>query len=178
MKHSYIGLSYSQVNESRENFGSNEISPYQVESFWDKLAANFKDPIIIILIFALVIILVLSFFELSEWYEAVAIAIAVALATLVSTFSEFKNESSFQKLQEEASRIQNNVFRDGQLSKISVNDDFMVSAFMLGETSKSRFWVELPSKTTESDVPGTLAGLQLPPTFQSFAVPPPPPSQR
>ena len=122
MKHSFTGLSYSQVNEQRVKFGSNELSPFKVESFWDKLLDNFKDPIIIILNVALAIILVLSFFDLSEWYEAVAIAIAVALATLVSTFSEFKNETSFQKLQEEASRIQNNVFRDGQLSKISVND--------------------------------------------------------
>ena len=44
MKHSFTGLSYSQENESREKFGSNELSPYKVESFWDKLAENFKDP--------------------------------------------------------------------------------------------------------------------------------------
>ena len=122
MKHSFTGLSESEVAESRKKFGNNELSPYTVESFWDKLGENFKDPIIIILNVALAIILVLSFFGLSEWYEAIAIAVAVALATLVSTFSEYKNENSFQKLQEEASRIQNNVFRDGQLSKISVNE--------------------------------------------------------
>ncbi|MDH5599511.1 MAG: HAD-IC family P-type ATPase, partial [Cyclobacteriaceae bacterium] len=81
-----------------------------------------KDPIIIILTVALVIIFVLSLFDLTEWYEAVAIAVAVALATLVATFSEFKNEASFQKLQEEASQIKNMVFRNNQLIQVSVSD--------------------------------------------------------
>ncbi len=45
------------------------------------------------------------------------------LATFVSTYSEFKNEASFQELQEKASRSQNNVFRNGSdLQKIPVVD--------------------------------------------------------
>jgi len=122
MKHNYEGLSNVEVNESRKNFGSNELSPHEIESFWDKLLNNFKNPIIIMLNIALVAIFVLSLFGLTEWYEAFAIAIAVALATLISTFSEFKNENSFQKLQEEAARIENNVFREGHLAKVLVGD--------------------------------------------------------
>ena len=47
---------------------------------------------------------------------------AVFLATFVATYSEFKNEASFQELQEKASRSQNNVFRNGELLKVSVAD--------------------------------------------------------
>ena len=122
MKHNYEGLSKSEVEESRKNFGPNNLSPHEIESFWDKLLKNFKNPIIIMLNVALVAIFILSLFNLTAWYEAFAIAIAVALATLISTFSEFKNENSFQKLQEEAARIENNVFREGHLSKVLVGD--------------------------------------------------------
>jgi len=116
------GLNDNQVTDFRIKYGSNELTPHETEGFMDKLIHNFKDPIIIILTGALVVIFILSLLGLTEWYEAAAIAVAVILATFVSTFSEFKNESSFQKLQEEASRIDNNVFRNGHLAKISVND--------------------------------------------------------
>ncbi|MDH5607892.1 MAG: calcium-translocating P-type ATPase, PMCA-type [Cyclobacteriaceae bacterium] len=117
----FTGLNELEVKDSRSKHGTNELSPILVEGFWKKLFDNFKSPIIIILIFALVVILILSFFHLTEWYEAVAIAAAVLLATGVSTFSEHKNESSFQKLQEEASQITSKVYRNGDVVDISVN---------------------------------------------------------
>lgn len=122
MRYNFTGLTSEEVNESRKNFGSNELDAIIVESFWDKLINNFKDPIIIILSFALVIMFVLYLLGLTEWYEALAIAAAVALATLVATFSEYKNENSFQKLQAEASRITNTIFRNGKLAEIQVDE--------------------------------------------------------
>ncbi|MFY0687141.1 MAG: calcium-translocating P-type ATPase, PMCA-type [Cyclobacteriaceae bacterium] len=118
----FQGLTSEQVEDSRAKNGNNELSPVVVEGFWKKLINNFKDPIIYILLVALIVIIVLSFFHLTEWYEAVAIAIAVLLATGISTFSEHKNESSFQELQEEASRITNMVYRNGEVIDIPVND--------------------------------------------------------
>lgn len=122
MKYTFEGLSSQQAESQRKNFGSNEISVQKKEGFFDKLITNFKDPIIIILCIALLILVVLSFFGVTEWYEAMAIAVAVLLATLVSTYSEFKNESSFQKLQEEASRITCNVFRNGHLVRLPIGE--------------------------------------------------------
>lgn len=122
MRQDFNGLTTQEVEESRKKHGSNELEPPEVESFWDKLLENFKDPIIIILCVALVIMVALYFMGQTEWYEAVGIAVAVMLATFISTFSEFKNEQSFQKLQEEASRIKNNVFRNGHISEIFVNE--------------------------------------------------------
>mgnify|MGYP006266418753 CR=1 FL=1 len=126
----FQGLTSSEVSRSRERHGTNELSPVEVEGFWKKLVDNFKSPIILILVVALVVILILSFFGLTEWYEAVAIAVAVLLATGVSTFSEHKNESSFQKLQEEASQIKSTVFRDGEVVDIPVNE-VVVGDFVL-----------------------------------------------
>jgi calcium-translocating P-type ATPase len=122
MKYNFSGLTDDQVLESRAAHGSNALSPPKTETFWDKLLDNFRDPIIIILCVALLMILVLSFFDRAEWYEALAIFIAVLLATFVSTLSEYKNELSFQKLQEEASLIRNNVFRNGHLSSLLITE--------------------------------------------------------
>ena len=49
------------------------------------------------------------------WYEPVGIAEAILLATFVSTFSEYRNENAFRRLQEEASRIRCKVYHDGVL---------------------------------------------------------------
>lgn len=122
MKYTFQGLSDEQALVSRNQHGSNEISQQKTETFWEKLRNNFKDPIIIILCAALGIMLILSFFDITEWYEALAIAIAVILATFVSTYSEFKNETSFQKLQDEALRINSNVFRNGHLTRLPLGE--------------------------------------------------------
>lgn len=130
MKHSFKGLTSKEVDELRQLHGSNELSQQETEGFFSKLKNNFKDPIIIILCVALVFIFILSIFHLAEWYEAVAIAFAVLLATFVSTYSEYKNENSFQKLQEEASQIKNKVFRNGAIIEVPIND-IVVSDYVL-----------------------------------------------
>ena len=116
------GLTEQEVEDSRQKHGSNQLSVQEVETFWDKLMDNLKDPMIIILIVALAVVVVLAVLGFTEWYEGVGIAAAVALATLVATASEFKNEQTFQKLQEEASRIFLNVFRGDALTMVGIDD--------------------------------------------------------
>jgi Ca2+-transporting ATPase len=114
MKFDYKGLSASEVEASRRKYGTNELPAPEVETFWAKLIENFDDPLIKILLLALVVTMFLAFLGFCEWYEGVGIFMAVFLATFVSTYSEFKNEASFQQLQLEASRVQNRVFRNGE----------------------------------------------------------------
>lgn len=116
------GLTEAQVTESRQEHGQNDLPPPEEETFWEKLKDNFSDPLIRILLVALGITMFLALVGYADWVEGVGIAVAVFLATFVSTYSEFKNESSFRKLQEEASRAENNVFREGQLKKIFAAD--------------------------------------------------------
>jgi len=122
MKFSFKGLSADEVVQSRQQHGDNRITTQAVETFWDKLKANFEDPIIIILLVALVVTIILAIFGYAHWYEGVGIAIAVALATLVATWSEYSNETEFQQLLEEASAINVKVFRDGHLGEINIGD--------------------------------------------------------
>ena len=122
MKYTHPGLSETEVNQSRAKYGSNELSMATQEGIWSKLLGNFNDPIIIILCVALGLVLLLSFFGMTEWYEALAITLAVLLAVMVSTLSEYKNEASFRNLQHEASRILCNVFRNGVIAKVNITD--------------------------------------------------------
>ncbi len=117
-----MGLDDRQVVESRQKHGSNMLSEMKTESFWDKLIGNFGDPMIKILCVALVINVIFAFMGQTAWFEPVGIAVAVVLATFVSTFSEYRNENAFQKLQEEASKIKAKAYRNGDITEIDVED--------------------------------------------------------
>lgn len=117
-----LGLNDLEVNESRKKYGDNKITEQKTEGFLDKLKDNFKDPMIKILCIALIINVIFAFWGQAEWYESFGIAIAVILATFVSTLSEYKNENAFQKLQEEASRIVCKVYRNNEITEISIDD--------------------------------------------------------
>ncbi|WZL72340.1 calcium-translocating P-type ATPase, PMCA-type [Clostridiaceae bacterium 35-E11] len=118
---SYHGLTSSEVESSRLKFGTNQLTPQQGETFFDKLKGNLGDPIIKILIVALFLNVVFAFMGKAEWYESAGIALAVLLATLISTWSEHSNESSFQKLQEDAAKIKVKVYRNGKTEEILID---------------------------------------------------------
>lgn len=122
MKKHYNGLSDKEVEESRRKYGSNALAEVEVESFWDKLKGNLEDPIIRILILALIINVVFTFMGHTDWMETVGIAIAVTLATMIGTWSEHSNEAAFQKTQADASKIMTKVFRNGHVEEIVIDD--------------------------------------------------------
>ena len=123
-------LSSSKVEEQRNKYGSNRLTEKKQDGFWKKYFEAFNDPIIKILLVALVINLIFVFTGNAEWYEAVGIFVAVLLATFVSTLSEYSNEKAFAKLQAEADKIKCKVIRDGKVKKISI-DDAVVGDYIL-----------------------------------------------
>jgi calcium-translocating P-type ATPase len=134
-----FGLNDDEVAASKQRYGNNRLTEQEVESFWDKLKGNFGDPMIKILVVALIInvVLVIGSYagwiagEEMAWYEPVGIAIAILLATFVSTFSEYRNENAFQKLQEEASRIKCKIYRNGEIVEIPIDDIVVDDAILL-----------------------------------------------
>ena len=55
-----FGLTDSEVAESKAKYGDNSMTEQKGESFWDKLKDNLGDPMIKILIVAVLINLVLA----------------------------------------------------------------------------------------------------------------------
>jgi len=130
MKFSYPGLSDHGVTESRRAYGANVITTQDTEGFFGKLISNLKDPIIVILIVALLVTGFLTALGFAPWYEGLGIAIAVVMATLIATWSEYSNENEFQRLLEEASKVKVKVFRNNKLSEIFI-DDLVVNDLVL-----------------------------------------------
>jgi calcium-translocating P-type ATPase len=138
-----FGLNDKEVEESKAKYGTNKLSEVQGETFWDKLKGNLEDPMIKILIVALLVNIVIFILgavgvieATVEWYEPVGIAVAIALATLVSTFSEFRNENAFQKLQDEASKIVCKIYRNGDVKEIPIDEIVVGDAIMLQSGDK------------------------------------------
>lgn len=125
----YKGLTEGEVIKSRKKYGSNEIKGSKKESFLHKLIATLGDPIIKILIIALVV-KTLFLFQNFDWYETIGIVIAILLASFISTVSEYGSEKAFEELQKDASKIKIKVKRNNQIKEIYI-DDIVVGDIVL-----------------------------------------------
>lgn len=117
------GLTSNQVEESRRKNGTNALTQIPPDPLWKKILEGFKDPMIMILLVALVVQVVLFFMGQAEWFEPVGILIAIIIANGVASVSENKQEgkASALKAEEEAKEMAK-VIRDGKLEEIHVND--------------------------------------------------------
>ena len=117
----YNGLTNKEVIESRKKYGSNELNKASKDSFFKLLINTLADPIIKILLIALAIKTVFLFKNF-DWYETIGIVIAIVLASLISTISEYGSEKSFEKLQEEVSKTDCKVIRNNSQIPIPINE--------------------------------------------------------
>lgn len=115
------GLSSNEVKTSELKNGKNVISDNKKNSFLQLLLESLGDPIIKILLIVLAVKTVFLF-QNFDWFETLGIVIAITLASLISTISEYGSEKAFQKMQEESSKIKCKVIRDGNLTEIDLAD--------------------------------------------------------
>ena len=125
------GLSSKEAQHAQELFGRNILPQPRKKSFTSKLWENLQDPMIKILLVALVINMLFAYSGQGDWVESVGILLAIMLAVLVSTWSEYSNENAFQRLQAEASRTLCKVWRDGRPQEIAVEDIVVGDAVIL-----------------------------------------------
>ena len=117
------GLSKPEVEASRSKYGSNQLTEVPPEPLWKKILEGFKDPMIMILLAALVIQVILFVLGQAEWFEPVGILIAILIANGVASVSENQQEGKAAALRkEEEAKETAKVLRDGTLSQIHIND--------------------------------------------------------
>lgn len=117
------GLSASQVDESRKQHGTNALTQIPPDPLWKKILEGFKDPMIMILLVALVVQVVLFFLGQAEWFEPVGILIAILIANGVASISENKQENKASALkEEEEAKERAKVIREGKLHEIHVSE--------------------------------------------------------
>ena len=122
MNKEFRGLSDSQVEESRNKYGSNQIKEAEPETFWQQFLEGFEDPMIRILCVIAAIMLVMFFFGQSEWYEPVGTIIAVLLVNFVSAKTGVANDKAYKKLKDSQKKDSAKVVRNGSLAVIEVDD--------------------------------------------------------
>lgn len=116
------GLNNDEVIASRKEHGSNKMTKKKGKSFFRLFFENMGDPIIRVLLISLAVNIAFTFQNI-DWFETGGIAIAVLLATTISTFSEYSSHSAFEKIN--ASTKQTcRVWRNGELT--TVNSDEVV----------------------------------------------------
>jgi len=118
-----IGLTEEEVLKSRETNGTNALTQEEQDPLWKQLLEGFKDPMLMILIAALVIQLIIWALGQGEWYEAVGIAVAILIANTVGVMSENKQGQKAAELKAEAlAKERVKVYRGGVLTEIGIND--------------------------------------------------------
>lgn len=115
------GLNSSEVKKSRMTYGKNEITNSKKNSFLHLLLESLGDPIIKILLIVLAVKTVFLF-QSFDWFETLGIVIAILLASFISTISEYGSEKSFQKMQEESSKVKCKCYRDSNLKEIELEE--------------------------------------------------------
>ena len=86
-----------EEEESRRVFGKNELTKKKRKSLLSIFVKNLGDPVIRILLFALALN-IMFMLRGKDWHEGAGIALSVICATVISSVSEYKRDSAYEKL--------------------------------------------------------------------------------
>ena len=141
-KKHYKGLSDAQVIESRQKYGNNMLSSVEREPLWKQFLEKLSDPIIIILLVALVASFGVSCYEFfahdSDYHvflEPIGILFAIFLATGVAFYFELKANKQFEILNKVNDDILYKVIRNEQITQVLKND-IVVNDIVILETGE------------------------------------------
>ncbi len=125
------GLTAAEAERSARLHGTNTISKRKKLSFLRRWLDGFSDPIIRILIGALILNVVISLGDV-DIFETAGILTAVIISTVVSAISEHGSERAFEKLSEKASCEECRVRRDGTIVSLPVTEVVVGDVLLLG----------------------------------------------
>ncbi len=154
----YEGLSEEEISKNLNKYGTNVLTKKKKDGFFAQLLRSFNDPIIKILIGALVINAVVSMGRINV-PETLGIAAAILIATLVSTASEYSSSLAYSRLSHHADSSNITVRRNGKITKVSpvriaVGDRVILNAGMSipadGVLCSGDVYVDQASLTGES----------------------------
>lgn len=117
----YIGLCDAEIKASAQRYGTNRLEKQKKPSFFARLIGNLGDPIIRILLIALGINMVFMLGSF-DWFETFGIILAIAIATVVTTVSEYGSEKAFDKLQMQAEQTLVRVIRNSEIVRIPIEE--------------------------------------------------------
>ncbi len=114
-------LTSNEVERSRKEHGENVLTRQKQKSFIGRFFSNLNDPVIRILLVALVVNLIFAF-RGGGWLETLGIAVAVFLAAFISTASEHSSQTAFAKLESEGDSSSCRVRRSDGVQELPVRE--------------------------------------------------------
>lgn len=124
----FKGLTSAEVQASKSTHGDNRLSSKEANSLLSIFIEAFQDQWILILLAALGLKIIFNFVGMifpaigeANWYEAISLIFAILMSTGFSAISQYRNEQKFNTLQEEASKTNAKVYRDGKLKEVLVD---------------------------------------------------------
>ena len=125
----FKGLTSAEVQASKNTHGDNRLSSKEANSLLSIFIEAFQDQWILILLAALGLKIIFNFVGMifpaigeANWYEAISLIFAILMSTGFSAISQYRNEQKFNTLQEEASKTNAKVYRDGKLKEVLVDN--------------------------------------------------------
>jgi Ca2+-transporting ATPase len=147
------GLQSSQVSLFRTRFGTNAMTPPVREPLWKQYLKNFNNPIIKILLIAVVISALVALFQGSGFLETTGIIIAILLATGISFFNEYRSSREFDILNAHRDDMAVKVIRDGRPAAIPSRDIVVGDLILLeaGDGVPADGWISLSDSLFTDD---------------------------
>lgn len=118
----YNGLSDKEVEQSREQYGSNIIPDSEPTTFWDEFKETFGDPMIKILLAIAALMIVMFFFGYAEIYEPLGTIIAILIVATVSAKTGVASDTKYRELKDSTEKEKCKVHRNGVITVINVDD--------------------------------------------------------
>lgn len=112
------GLSDDQVEESRRRHGVNVLTPAERDPWWRLFLKKFEDPVIRILLVAVVISFLTGAVQ-GEYLDSLGIAVAVFLATGLAFANEYRAGREFDLLLSSQDDSPVKVFRNGVATSVA-----------------------------------------------------------
>lgn len=123
------GLTGSEVEANRLKFGVNVLTPPEKASLFSQFVEKFRDPLIKILLVALLLSIGISCYEVMSlgepatvFLESVGIFVAITLATLVGFLVEVNANKKFDMLNKVNDDVAVKVLRDGNITQVPRKD--------------------------------------------------------
>lgn len=116
------GLSSAEVPGLREQFGANVMTPPVREPLWRQYLEHYNNPIIKILIIAVVISAAVAVIQGTGFLDTAGIIIAILLATTLSFVNEYRSSREFEVLNAHRDDVGVKVVRDGHPSSVPSRD--------------------------------------------------------
>lgn len=125
-----FGLSSSDVELSRSNYGTNKIPDSEPTTFWAEFKETFKDKLILVLVGIAALMSGMYMLGYAEIFEPIGTIVAILIVAFVSAKTGVASDTKYRQLKDSTEKDKCKVYRNGSLVVIDM-DDVVVGDFVL-----------------------------------------------